>query len=351
MHEMSSDSIYPWHRDAWRQVQGLRSALPHAILFHGPAGTGKTDFAERFAKSLLCENLLPDGDPCGSCLSCGWFSQYNHMDFRRVRPEALDRKEAEESEVSADDGDSDEQGARKSKEPSREIRIAQVRALAGFVNVTTHRHGLRVILLYPAEVLNAESANSLLKVLEEPPPGTVFLLVTNKLDSLLPTIVSRCRKIALPIPTWDDALAWLKEQRVEDADVWLAEQGGAPIAAYEQAQADDREEMDEFLRQLAKPGGDGLFRTAERLQKIPVVRLIAWLQRWLYDIFSLRLAGTLRYYPRYRKELTGLAQKSDMVALLDMLKSVNERNRSADHPLTPRLLIEDMLLDYEKVVS
>lgn len=345
------NSIYPWQHDAWRQLQQLRLALPHAILLHGPAGIGKTAFAERFAQSLLCENPQPDGHPCGSCVSCGWFSQHSHMDYRCVRPEAMDQKEAEDEEGGDSDDGAESQGGKASKTPSREIRIRQIRALPGFVNVSTHRQGLRVIVLYPAEALNAESANALLKMLEEPPPGTAFVLVTNKPDSLLPTILSRCRKIALPTPSRDESLAWLQEQGVKDADVWLAEQGGAPITAYEQARQGDREEMDEFLLHLAKPSAEGLFATAERLQKVPVVKLVAWMQRWLYDIFSLRHSNTLRYYPRYRKELVALAARSDAVALLAMLKSVNERNRSATHPLTPRLLIEDMLLDYAKVVS
>ena len=347
-----NNSIYPWQLEVWRQLQQLRPAMPHAILLHGPAGTGKSVFAECFAQSLLCENRRPDGHSCRQCASCGWFSQYSHMDYRRVRPEAMDRKEAEEDAGGdADEGGTESQGGRTSKEPSKEIRISQVRALTGFVNLSTHRHGLRVIVLYPAEALNAESSNALLKMLEEPPPGTVFLLVTSNPDSLLPTILSRCRKIAMPMSGREESLVWLREQGIEDADVWLAEQGGAPITALEQARAGNREEMDEFLRQLATPGADSLFRTAERLQKIPLAQLIAWLQRWLYDIFSVRFTGTIRYYPRYQKELIALAAIANVGALLQMLKSVNERNRVAAHPLTPRLLIEDMLLDYAKVVS
>lgn len=325
--------------------------MPHALLFHGPAGTGKTDFAECFAQSLLCESPLDDGLPCRKCQPCGWFAQYSHMDYRRVRPEALDDEDSEEAGADATETESDGEAAGKSKKASTEIRIAQVRALAGFVNLTTHRHGLRVVLLYPAEALNPESANALLKMLEEPPPGTVFLLVADNPDNLLPTIVSRCRKFALPMPSREQSLEWLAGKGIEDAEVWLAEQGGAPIAAFEQARTVGREDLDEFLRQLARPSADGVFRAAERLQKVPVAQLIAWLQRWLYDMFSLRFSGRIRYYPRHKKDLAVLAARMDIAALLQMLKSVNERNRVAEHPLVPRLVIEDMLLDYVKVVS
>jgi DNA polymerase-3 subunit delta' len=104
--------------------------------------------------------------------------------------------------------------------------------------------------------------------------------------------------------------------------------------------------MDEFLRQLARPSVDGALKTAERLQKTPVPELVAWLQRWLYDVFSLKLSGRIRYYPRYKKELAALAGQADLSELLRGLKAVNERRAIAEHPLSARLFIEDMLLDY-----
>ena len=181
---------------------------------------------------------------------------------------------------------------------------------------------------------------------QEPPPNTLFLLVSNNLDRLLPTILSRCRKFAMAMPLQEEALAWLKAQGVDDADVWLSEQGGAPLAALASAQGDTRETMDELLRMLAKPGVDGALKTADKLQKAPVADLVAWLQRWLYDVFSLKLSDRIRYYPRYRKELAALAQTADVPALLRALKSVNERRAVADHPLSAKLFIEDMLLEY-----
>lgn len=335
--------LFPWQESGWQQLQQLRERLPHAILFHGAEGIGKTLFAERFAQSLLCQSPEAGGHPCGRCDSCGWFSQYSHPDYRRVRPELLDESEAGEGE----EGEAaDTRKSKSTKAPSKEIKIDQIRALADFMNISTHRQGMRVILLYPAEALNTAAANALLKTLEEPPPATMFLLVSNSIDRLLPTILSRCRKFALAMPSPQQALAWLKEQGVDDADVWLAEQGGAPLAAYVLAQSEVREVMDEFLRTLAHPGVETALKTADRMQKVPLNELVAWMQRWLYDMFSLKLAERIRYYPRYRKEIGALAEGVDMGDLLRVLKSVKERRAVADHPLSAKLFIEDMLLDY-----
>lgn len=346
------NSLFPWQTGIWQQLQKMRGRLPHAILFHGAEGIGKTIFAEQFAQSLLCEKPVVDGYACGVCDSCGWFAQYNHPDYRRVRPEILDGEDA----VDGDSGDNGEAGngkktAKSAKTPSKEIKIDQIRALSGLMNISTHRQGQRVVLLYPAEMLNTAAANALLKMLEEPPQDTVFLLSSNNLNRLLPTILSRCRKFAMPLPSAADALAWLRQQGVKDADVWLAEQGGAPLAAYTQSQGEGRESIDTFLAHLSRPGIDGALKCAEQLQKTPVAELVGWQQRWLYDLFSSKLCGVIRYYPRYEKVLATLSGRVETVALLRALKMSNERRAVADHPLSARLFIEEMLLDYANMFT
>ena len=339
-------TLYPWQSDAWLHLQTFRERLPHAILFYGQAGIGKSRFAEAFAQSLLCEARMPDGHACGACLSCGWFEQYAHPDYRRVRPEILDED---------DGGDTDEGESRKtaksSKTPSKDIRIEQVRALADFMNISTHRQGKRVVLLYPAEALNSASANALLKTLEEPPPETVFLLVSNNIERLLPTTLSRCRQFAMPMPTTAQSLAWLATQQIDSADVWLAEQGGAPLAALALAQSGSRDVQDELLVVLMRPSVEAALKTAERLQKVVVAELVLGVQRWLHDLCSWKLAGKIRYYPSKSKELAMLASRLSSGQLMAAVKAVEERHAIAEHPLSARLFIEDMLLDYSALFS
>lgn len=340
--------IYPWQEHDWQQLQQLRTRLPHAILFHGAEGTGKIAFAEQFAQSLLCEAPDNAGHACGSCDACGWFTQYSHPDYRRVRPEVLEQGDNDET------GEGEETSTKKSassKTPSKDIRIEQVRSLATFMNVSTHRAGLRVVVLYPAEALNAPSANALLKTLEEPPPGTVFILVAHRIERLLPTILSRCRKIALGMPAVPAALSWLQSQGVQDADRWLAEQGGAPLAALHASQAELAPERDALLGLLAKPDAASALAVAERLQKTPLSQLVSWQQRWLYDLFSVKLSATVRYYPRHQKALTALAARVPVARLQQALRDAGGRRAVADHPLSARLFIEDMLLDYAAIFN
>ena len=343
-----SNLLYPWHQAAWQQLQQLRERMPHAMLFHGAEGTGKSGFIESFAQALLCEDGRPDGHACGVCISCGWFTQGNHPDYRRVRPEALedDPPEGEEGE-----GDSGKKTKAATKAPSKEIKIEQIRALADFMNISTHRQGLRVVVLYPAEALNTPASNALLKTLEEPPPNTVFLLASSSLDRLLPTILSRCRKFALPMPDHAAATAWLNAQGLADADRWLREQGGAPLAALAQSETGNRDEMEALLQLLARPTVDGALKAAEKLSKTPLSLLVSWQQRWLYDVFSYKLSGSIRYFPRYQKELAALAGNVHTSNLMRAIKSANERRATSDHPLSPKLFVEDMLLDYTACCS
>jgi DNA polymerase III subunit delta' len=102
---------------------------------------------------------------------------------------------------------------------------------------------------------------------------------------------------------------------------------------------------------LAQPSIESALKTADRLQKTPVVDLVAWGQRWLYDLLSVKYSGRIRYYPRYRKELSGLAEQVDGAALLRVLKALNDRRAIAEHPLSAKLFIEDMLLDYSRLFS
>lgn len=338
-----NSNLYPWQQLAWAQIRQLHPRWPHAILLHGPQGIGKTVFAEWLAQSLLCEAPQADGQACGSCDSCGWFAQYNHPDYRRLRPEIM---ESELSETEGEEGSAAKSGSKSTRAPSKEIVINQVRGLSEFLNISTHRAGLRTIVIYPAEAMNVAASNALLKSLEEPGPNTVFILVTHSMDALLPTMISRCHQFALPMPNTAEALAWLALQDIKKPEQFLAEQGGAPLAAAAASESDSVVQQEEFLLQLQRPDLAGALKLADKLQKTAISLLLSWMQRWLYDVFSFKLTGKIRYYPRYQKEIKQVASGMSMPAMLKLLDTNTQRRAVADHPLSAKLLIEEMLLEY-----
>lgn len=332
--------IFPWQTDDWQALNALRSQMPHAVLLHGQAGIGKRALAMAFGQALLCSTPASDGQACGQCEACHWFEQGNHPDFHLVRPEALDDD--------ADGGEDGKEGSKK-KAPSKIIRIEQVRRLIDAVGVGTHRGGWRVVVMYPLEMLPVEAANALLKTLEEPPSSTLFLLITDRIDRLLPTILSRCRQQAVQPPSAEAALAWLKAQGVPDAAALLAESGNAPLAAQEAAGADERPQLAALVEQLARAGKFEPLAAAELLQKTPLPLVFGALQRWLFDLISLKMAGRPRYFPAHADAAAACAAKVEPLELQSMLRAVQERRRHEHHPLAARLVLESVFLEYRRM--
>jgi len=315
--------------EAWRRLTRLLERLPHALLLHGPAGVGKLALAERFAQLLLCEGRGGATEPCGKCDGCRWFASGNHPDVRLVEPEALARY----AELPEDEEEG-ERPRRKSK-PSLEIKIEQVRALADFVYVGSHRGGRRVAILHPADDLNLPAANALLKSLEEPPPAAVFLLVSHRPARLPATVRSRCVPVPIPVPPAAGAARWLGAQGVRDPERWLSYCGGAPRLALELASGERGEIVEEILAALssgdrAAPPGltdrPRLEAFAEALQKMALDRAFQ------------ALSGR----PKYLPPAPGPAGASPKEWLA--FARLMGRNRAlARHPLNPRLFATEML--------
>ena len=307
--------MHPWNEPLFEGLHGRLERFPHALLIHGVKGTGKLALAERVAQLLLCESS--GTRPCGRCEGCRWLAAGSHPDFRRIEPEALAKNPvpaAEDAETPA-----------KRVKPSIDIKIEQVRELAGFLNLRSHRGRLRVALVHPAEEMVPSAANALLKGLEEPPPGAVFILVSHRPSQLLPTIRSRCVALAVPIPPRPAALAWLAEQGVPNPERWLAYAGGAPLRAAEFAA---RAAVLERLLQHPVPVGEReeLEALADALQKIAVDRVLAG--------FGLA--------PKYQ---TGgpAVPRTKVASWLAYAREMGQHRLLCRHPLNPKLFSAEML--------
>jgi DNA polymerase-3 subunit delta' len=330
---------YPWQDDVWRQLAGNPGQLPHALLLTGMAGIGKLDFARSLAQSLLCESPQPGGKPCGHCASCNWYQQGSHPDFRLLEPEALS--------VAADGSPEESEEKSTGKKASAYITVARIRELADFVNLSTHRNGLRVILVHPAESMNIQAANALLKTLEEPPPNTVFLLISHLPQRLLPTIRSRCRIMGMPLPARAEALRWLKSQSLEHAELCLAQAGYAPLRAVELGERELQRTRYAFLQGLGEVAHFDPIGFAEQVGKGELAQAINWIQTWVHDLVRLNLAGSIRYNLDFADRLQELGKRVNLMKLLAYQRELNEIQRVLQHPLNMQLLLESVFLSYQ----
>jgi len=306
--------MHAWNQPILDSLAARSARLPHALLVYGPRGIGKLALAERISQTLLCESS--GRRPCGSCDGCRWFRGGNHPDFRRVEPEAIAKlppTDPEENEV------------KKSKQPSIQIKIEQVRELANFLYVRSHRGAMRVALVHPAEDMNENASNALLKGLEEPPAGAMFILVSHRPAQLLPTIRSRCVALPVPVPPREAALEWLSGQGIKDAERWLAYAGGAPLRALDYAA-----EAESLSRLLKAPGPvevrEDLERLAEALQKIALDR-------------ALTAFGLPQKYQTGQVAVTPEKAR----AWLAFARRMGEDRLLCRHPLNPRLFSAAMV--------
>jgi DNA polymerase III subunit delta' len=312
--------MHPWNEPIFESLKRRLETLPHALLLHGPRGVGKLALAERVAQLMLCEAGDAARRPCGACDGCRWFLGGNHPDFRRLEPEALAKAPLE----------SEEDAPSRSAKPSHEIKVDQVRELAGFLNIGSHRGRRRVALVHPAEDMNPNAANSLLKGLEEPAAGAMFILVAHRPARLLATIRSRCVAVPVPVPAQKAALDWLSGQGVEDAGRWLPYAGGAPLQALEYAS--NAETLDRLLgaiqgrAQILVDSREELEALAEALQKIALDQALAG------------FGATSKYGTKITKASPASAKN-----WLAFARQMGRNRALARHPLNGRLFAAEML--------
>lgn len=180
---------FPWQNRQWRQLWSAYQTkrLPHALLLKGSHGLGISQFARQFAATLLCDAPLEHGIACKQCKSCLLYQAGNHPELTRIEPE--DR--------------------------GKSIKIDQIRALAEFVSLKSHYGHFKIAILDPAEAMNRNAANSLLKTLEEPPLGTLLMLVSHRPMLLPVTVRSRCQSVNFNIPPGTVTQAWLAAQATQ----------------------------------------------------------------------------------------------------------------------------------------
>ena len=236
----------PWHETQWQRLFSLlhNHKLPHALLMSGGVGLGKRAFAEQAAQVLLCHERIA----CSTCPNCQLFLSGNHPDFYHLQI-------------------SDE---------NKSIKIDMIRSLAADVVQTANQGGNKVILISHADEFQFAAANALLKLLEEPPSNTFFILVSDNPSLLLATIRSRCQELRFA-PSYARATQeWLQKQGGTIELLKLTE--GAPLLALQYAQDETlKKEYETFSQSWdAFLKTRNIFSTAETWSKLSVNDTLTW---------------------------------------------------------------------------
>ena len=315
------DAGLPWLRPAQDAFNAALDSgrLGHALLVQASPGQGGEWLARWIAARMFCRtprSAAAGGtaggiQPCGECLDCRRVQAGEQPDLLTLQP----------------------------VEDSKEIRIDQVRELAAELALTAHGGGRKVAILSPAERLNRNAANALLKTLEEPAGEALLLLVTGEPWRLPVTVQSRCTRLRPRAPAEDELVAWLQAQRPGSSAVdWraaLAVLGPEPLkalavdgAALAGLQRDTERALEDALR-----GGLDVVETAERWGKDEYALRVACIERWI--------AARLRDWGRGKRP--GSAQAAGPQALFEALDHAREARQWAETPVNKPLAMERIL--------
>jgi DNA polymerase-3 subunit delta' len=307
-------------------AEALATQRGHALLVHAAPGVGALHFALVLAQAWLCEG---GGTcrPCGRCIGCRLVQSHLHPDLFVLLPETL-RRELDWPLVD-DRTDADEA----KRKPSRQIRVGEVRSLIDWAFKTSARGRGKVAVLHPAEAMNAQSANALLKTLEEPPAGTRLLLTAADPAVLLPTVRSRCQRSRLPTPEPAEATAWLAGQGVSQPELLLAACSGWPLDALALSRAGVDAEAWSALPGAVARG------QAVAFAGWPVPRVLDALHKVCHDAMA-RASGAAatRYFP-----VQGVPAQGRLSALADWSRELDRVARHDDHPWHDGLLVDALV--------
>ena len=322
------NTLYPWHSEQWRDVMGrIRSgSIPHALLLTGPAGLGKNQFATSLAQTLLCEKGGTSGQACGQCRSCLLYTADSHPDQRIVSP----------------------------VEAGKVITVDQVREASQYLNQTSQYGGFKLLIITPADQMNINAANSLLKTLEEPSSRSLILLISARPGRLPATILSRCQNLKFTTPSSSQALQWLKGQINHElnGELLLNLAEGAPLRALQLVEDDvfaKRLEVIKGLEDLA--GAKGSFSyVAEQFLKIGVQQTLYWMYNWTADMIRYTSSGSDSYMVNRDLEgrLVHFVQKASLQGMHNYMQQLNDALRLVDRQLNHQLLMENILMSWQE---
>lgn len=318
----------PWIENAARRMISGLGQNTSPLLAYGHSVVELEQSAVSLLSLMLCEQ--PESNtPCNLCRGCQMRLSGNHPDLHWIMPQEMAIERGYPVEV------------KKGNKPSKEIRIDEVRQMQAFFNTSSSRGKQRWAVVMPFEAINLNAANALLKVLEEPPNGLRFILLGQRPEYLLPTILSRVQRVKMPVITPREKLDWLKSQGVEQAETLLGLALGDPFGALSMSQETDGavELRKNWLNWLATP--DRPSTPPNGLEKLDRATLLDVAMALSSDLLAVKYQKPLSHFDWIRSKLVW-ARNVELERLSDMFNYFVREKRLANKPLNPRLALENI---------
>ena len=310
--------------------------VPHAVLFCGPEGSGKTAAAVSLARALQCTGDV-DSAPCESCDNCNRTRMMSHPDFALLMP-FLKKVGEEERRRHLIDAVSNPYGYDLPEE-SANTAIDEIREVIKSFSYGSFQGSWRTAVILHAHKMLPAAANAMLKTLEEPPDRSILILTAPTLDALLPTIVSRCQYYRLtPVPAAVLG-THLQEQRGTSAEnaQYIAELSGGNVRLALTIASDEAHQTQEralrFLNALVTGREAQTYAALEKLvaEKADVFDVLKSAEVWLRDVLRFRMSGEDHIVNRHRlsdvEKLAGEVTDDTVLVLAEQIERVRDMNR------------------------
>nr|WP_270584451.1 DNA polymerase III subunit delta' [Bacillus smithii] len=323
--------------DEWKNIQPQaanmlhnslkKERIAHAYLFEGEKGTGKKQAALFLAKSLLCEQPRPDYTPCGQCSHCRRIENDNHPDLHLIETET----------------------------DSLSIKKQQIEALQREFAKTAVESKRKIYIIEHADRMTTSAANSLLKFLEEPHPGTTAILLTEQYHRVLPTIISRCQTITFkPLPV-DYLETRLREEQVGanmaalaarltnnlqdalelSADEWFAQARKIVLKLYEALNKQPLEAMIKLQEEFHQH-----FKDKQQIERALDLLLLIY-----RDLLSIQIGKSDHLaYPDQRAHFESRSLQLSIKRLTECMEAIFEAKRKLQANMNSQLLMEQLVL-------
>ena len=325
------NTILPWHDQLWQQVmrRWQQNRLPHALLLCGPQGMGKALFAQRLTETLLCNQPRASGPACGHCKPCLLLNASTHPDLLQVQPACA----------------------------GKQIAVDTIRGLIQFCSLTASYGHYQIVIVNPAEAMNSNAANSLLKLLEEPPLKTLIMLISHQHKALIATVRSRCQRLDFSRPDSSVTQTWLRSKLSPELDTQLLLDitAQAPLAAFtlvETGGIAKRRELFDSLTKLPNGQNDPI-RIASSWNKFNAAQVLQWMLSWTMDIIRFALTKQTQHIINRDciEPLQRFATQLDLHNLFEMLDLQREAYQlvTGNANVKPQGLLESIAIAWVKL--
>ena len=288
--------LNPWQINDYKNLVKLSAKLPQAILLNSAKCIGAEELVLEFIAYLMCHNPN-NGDACKTCSACLLFKDGSHPDYF-----LLDSIELEDKK-------------------SKSITVDQIRNMMDFIALSSHMGRYKIVFIRDTILLNLNSANSLLKILEEPPQNTVFILLSYDLNRVIATIKSRCYKYNLSSPN----LLFVED--LESSELEIA------------------------LSALSRPSVENIYALSKLVDSDNFAFFIEFVGKWLTDLTSVTIGGKINYCIEQQTVMQGLSVRVNKIKVMQLHDKIVDLMPWGTHTLNHKLQIENLLFAYQSIFS